>query len=201
MDEPLQSWFKREVLCHEEMLMRFLFRVWPRRDEHTDIRQETYARVYEAALKSRPQAPKAFLFATARHLMADRVRRERIVSIKASGEGDYLNVLVDEISPEQRVSATEELAKLARALQRLPPRCREVFWLRRIRDIPQKELAARFGVTEKAIEKLLTTGTRLLTQYMRVSTLAPSADVDPMRAPNANDFDETGHEQGKHRPD
>src|SRR5690349_4250793 len=99
MDEALDTWFKRQILSHEESLVRFLSRVWPRRDELDDIRQETYARVYEAAKRARPQAPKAFLFATARHLMADRVRRERIVSIRAGGENDYLNVLVDEISP------------------------------------------------------------------------------------------------------
>jgi DNA-directed RNA polymerase specialized sigma24 family protein len=40
--------------------------------------------VYEAARHARPHAPKAFLFATARHLMADRIRRERIVSIRAN---------------------------------------------------------------------------------------------------------------------
>jgi len=92
MEEPLEFWFKREVLRHEETLMRFLARVWPHRDDLADIRQEAYARVYEAALKSRPQAAKAFLFATARHHMADRVRRERIVSIRAGGDSDFLNV-------------------------------------------------------------------------------------------------------------
>src|SRR5712664_4054837 len=75
MEEPLDVWFKREILSQEESLTRFLSRVWSRRDEVPDIRQESYARVYEAAQKSRPQAPKAFLFATAKHLMADRVRR------------------------------------------------------------------------------------------------------------------------------
>jgi RNA polymerase sigma-70 factor (ECF subfamily) len=50
--------------------------VWPRRDELHDIRQEAYARVYEAAQNARPQTAKAFLFATARHLMADRIRRK-----------------------------------------------------------------------------------------------------------------------------
>jgi DNA-directed RNA polymerase specialized sigma24 family protein len=104
MKEPLEIWFKREILSHEEMLMRFLARVWPHRDEFSDIRQEAYARVYEASLKARPQLPKAFLFATARHLMADRVRRERIVSIRAGGDIDFLNVLVDEVSPERRRS-------------------------------------------------------------------------------------------------
>ena len=52
MEEPLDSWFKREILMHEEILMRFLARVWRRRDEMADIRQEAYARVYEAAQKS-----------------------------------------------------------------------------------------------------------------------------------------------------
>jgi len=72
MEELLDTWFKREILSHEEALMRLLSRVWPRRDEVPDIRQESYARVYEVAKKSRPQAPKAFLFAIAKHHMADR---------------------------------------------------------------------------------------------------------------------------------
>lgn len=114
MAEPLDTWFKREILSHEVILVRFIARVWPRRNEVADIRQEAYARVYEAARRSRPQTPKAFLFATARHLMADRIRRERIVSIRAGGDGEYLDVLIDEISPEQRVGAHQE-ARTARA--------------------------------------------------------------------------------------
>src|SRR5687768_5476002 len=102
-EEPLDAWFKCEILSHEGALVRFISRVWRRYDEVADIRQETYARVYEAARQALPLAPKAFLFATARHLMADRIRRERIVSIRAGGENEYLNFLVDEISPERRV--------------------------------------------------------------------------------------------------
>lgn len=88
----------------------------------------TYARVYEAARQSRPQSPKAFLLATARHFMVDRIPRERIVSIRAGGDIEYLNVLVDEISPEQLVGAHQELARVARAFDRLTAKCREVVW-------------------------------------------------------------------------
>jgi RNA polymerase sigma factor (sigma-70 family) len=175
MDEPLDIWFKREVLSHEDILMRFLSRVWPRRDEVPDIRQESYARVYEAAQKSRPQAPKAFLFATAKHLMADRIRRERIVSIQAGGENEYLNVLIDEISPEQRAVASQELLRLARAFDRLSPRCREVVWLRRVKELSQKQVAARLGLAEKTVEKHLSAGARLLAHYMRSDSLTPYA--------------------------
>jgi RNA polymerase sigma-70 factor (ECF subfamily) len=118
---------------HEGILMRFLARVWSRRDEIPDIRQEAYARVYEAAQKARPQAPKAFLFTTARHLMADRIRRERIVSIQAGGENEYLNVLIDEISPEQRVSANH--AYCGRSWSQVPAH-RERGFQRNVNTIP-----------------------------------------------------------------
>ena len=198
MDESLDAWFKREILTHEEALMRFLTRVWPRRDEREDIRYDAYARVYEAAIKSRPLAPKPFLFATVRHLMADRIRRERIVSISAGGENEYLNVLVDEISPEQRVSATQELARIARAFDRLTPKCREVIWLRRVLELSQKQVAAKLGVTEKAIEKRLAVAARLIVQYMRTNTLARH----DRHGQQKNDADEHGdaevdHEQGQ----
>jgi RNA polymerase sigma-70 factor (ECF subfamily) len=194
MGEPLDSWFKREILSHEDILMRFLSRVWPRRDEVPDIRQESYARVYEAAQKSRPQAPKAFLFATAKHLMADRVRRERIVSIQAGGENDYLNVLIDEISPEQRVGANQELVRLARAFDRLSPKCREVMWLRRVKELSQKEVAARLALAEKTVEKHLRSGARLLAHYM-------STDLTPRAAPREGELREDGeieHGDGTH---
>jgi RNA polymerase sigma-70 factor (ECF subfamily) len=162
MDEPLDSWFKREILAHEAALVRYLSRTWPNRQEVYDLRQDTYVRVYEAAAKSRPQAPKSFLFATARNLMADHIRRQRIVSIDAVGDLDALNVMIDEISPEQRTSAHQELRRLAQAIDLLPPKCREAVWMRRVDDLPQKEVAMRLGITQKTVEKHVMKGMKLL---------------------------------------
>ena len=85
MPTELDDWFIREVLVHERALVLFLQRAWPHRDEWHDLRQEAYARVYEAAARTRPDAPKAFLFATARHLMTDRLRRSHTTSRQRSG--------------------------------------------------------------------------------------------------------------------
>lgn len=166
MHEPLDVWFKREILQHEAALLRCLARVWPRKHEIQDLRQETYARVYAAALTSRPASPRSFLFTIAHHLMVDRIRRERVVSIEAVGDIEALSLSVDEISLERRVSARQELKLLARALDLLPPKCRNVIWLRRVEGLSQKEVARRLGVTEKTIEQHVSKGARLLAEYM-----------------------------------
>jgi RNA polymerase sigma factor (sigma-70 family) len=164
MDESLDSWFKREIVAHEAALVRYLYRTWPNPDEVPDLRQEIYVRIYEAAGKSRPTGfVKTFLFTAARNLMTDRIRRRRIVSIRAVGDLEALNVMVDGISPEQKVSAQQELRRVAEAIDLLPDKCREAVWLRRVADLPQKEVALRLGITEKTVEKHLARGMKILT--------------------------------------
>src|SRR5215475_3964030 len=79
LDRDLESWFVSAILPHEAALTGFLKRVCKSLTEVPDLRQETYIRVCKRAKQSRPRFPKAFLFATARNLVIDRVRRERVV--------------------------------------------------------------------------------------------------------------------------
>lgn len=177
MNEVLDAWFAREVLAHEGALMRFLHRNWRNHDEVVDLRQEIYVRVYEAAAGRRPDSPKSFLFATARHLLADRIRRQRIVSITAVGDLEQLNVLTDELEPGRWLGGRDALERLARALDRLPDRCRQVVWLRRVEDLPQKEIARRLGISEKTVEKHIAKGCRLMANYFHTA----AQDHEPRR--------------------
>jgi RNA polymerase sigma-70 factor (ECF subfamily) len=163
-DESLDSWFKREILVHEAALVRFLNRAWSNSADVLDMRQDIYVRVYEAAAHARPQSPKSFLFATARNLISDRLRRKRVVSIDSVGDLDALNVLIEDLGPERRLGAHQELRRLAQALDNLPPRCREAVWLRRVFDMPQKAVAHKLGITEKTVEKHLMKGMQLLAE-------------------------------------
>jgi RNA polymerase sigma factor (sigma-70 family) len=170
MTSTLDEWFASEILSHELSLVRYLLRVWPNRDEVPDLRQETYVRVFESAQQARPAFPKAFLFATARNLMTDRLRRGRIVFIGTGGDLDELNVLVDELTPERCVTNIEELQRLAKAFDCLPPQCRTVMWLRKVEQLSQREVAAKLGVQEKAVEKQVARGMRLLTTALLMET-------------------------------
>lgn len=166
MEETLDVWFAREVLSHETAFSRFISRLWPDRDEQADFRQEAYVRVFQAALKARPDAPKAFLFTTARHLVADRVRREQVVSIRPGGT-EFAETLVNEISPEHQVAANLELAEVARAFDQLSTRRREVLWLRRIQGLSQRRVADLLGISEKTVEKHMRVGTRQLAELIQ----------------------------------
>jgi len=161
----LNAWFVREILVHEASLLRYLRRSWFRPEEIHDLRQEIYVRVYEAAAKSLPASPKSFMFTIARHLMTDRLRRARVVSIDVVGDIDALNVLVDELSPETRLNGRQELHRLGEAFDRLPERCREVVWLRRVEELSQKQVAARMGISEKTVEKQVAKGSRLIADH------------------------------------
>jgi len=164
MHTALDDWFIREILVHEAALAGFLRRCWPHRDELHDLRQEVNVRVYESAGRALPQQPRAFLFATARHLMTDRLRRSRVVSIEAMGDLEPLHVLIDEVSPERWCGGREGLRKLAEAFDQLPTRCRQVVWMRRVEELAQKEVAMRLGISEKTVEKHLARAMRLLAE-------------------------------------
>ncbi|MBL8267050.1 RNA polymerase sigma factor, partial [Steroidobacter sp.] len=178
MSESLKAWFVREVLVHEELLVNYLIRVWPRRDEVADLRQEIYIRVYQSGMTARPASAKAFLFATARHLMIDRIRRQRVITIDTVGDLDALNVLIDEISPEQRVKARQELRRLAVAFDALPPKCRDTVWLRRVDQLSQNEVAVRLGISPRTVEKHLMKGLRQLANAMLGTEFTATQDKE-----------------------
>jgi RNA polymerase sigma-70 factor (ECF subfamily) len=177
MRSPLDAWFVREILVHEEALVRYLRRCAPAGEDLHDLRQEVYVRVYEAAGRSLPASPKSFLFTSARNLVTDRLRRGRVVSIETLGDPDALNVLIDEVSPERRFGGRQALRRLAEAFDRLPNRCREVVWLRRVEELPQKVVAAKLGISEKTVEKHLAHGVRLIAGHYYGGE-RPQADAD-----------------------
>jgi RNA polymerase sigma factor (sigma-70 family) len=190
MVESPDDWFSREILAHEAALTRYLTRVWPNAADIADIRHDTYIKVLEAAAQARPHAPKSFLFSIARHLMADRARRTRIVAIDLMEDLESLNVLVDDLSPEHCASARQQLMNLSTAFNQLPPKCREVVWMKRVQNLSHKEIATRLGITIGTVEKHIVKGIRLLTDLIH------SADSEQERS-GASRGSEHGTRHGK----
>jgi RNA polymerase sigma-70 factor (ECF subfamily) len=165
-EEGINGWFVREVLPLEAALMQFLRRSWPNKSDIDDLAQEVYARVYESAREKIPQPVKPFVFTIARNLLIDRVRHEQVVPIEAVADLETLGVAVDAPGPDRNVMAQDELRRLQAALEKLPPRCREVVVLGRIEGLSGKEISQRLGIGASTVSEHLATGMNALADLL-----------------------------------
>ncbi|HTO39580.1 MAG TPA: sigma-70 family RNA polymerase sigma factor [Rhizomicrobium sp.] len=158
----VEDWFVREVLPLEAMLMHFLHQNWRNKADLEDFRQEIYAQLLQAAETALPERTRPFVFATARNLLINRVRREQIVPIDAVADMDSFALASDEPGPDRNVIARDTLRKLHLALDRLPPRAREAVVMRRIEGLSRSEIAQRMGITERTVAEHIANGMRIL---------------------------------------
>ncbi len=112
----LKAWFVREVLPLEAALIRLLRRSVRNQNDVDDLCQDIYVRIYEAARREIPHPAKPFVFAIARNLLVDRVRREHVVPIEAVADLDALGIAIDAPEPDQAIIAREELAQACSTL-------------------------------------------------------------------------------------
>lgn len=146
--------------------MGYLQRNWRNASEIADLRQEIYARVFDAAREQIPDGARRFLTVTARNLLIDMVRHDRIVSIEAVADLDALNIPEDAAGPDRVVAARDELRRLQLALDKLPPRIREAMTLAYIEELSVREIAARMGITKSTVSIHLTKGIHALAEVI-----------------------------------
>ncbi len=158
----LKAWFISEVLPLEQALMQYLQHNWRHKADVSDLRQEIYVRVYEAAKKQIPQPARPFVFAIARNLLIDHFRRARIVPIDGVADLESFDIASDAPGPDRSTIARDELRRLQAALDRLPPRCREAVVLRQVEGLSRREIATRMGISEKTVKNHLNDGANLL---------------------------------------
>lgn len=158
------EWFTEEVLPLERALNAYLRRAWPNASDVDDLRQEIYVRVYEAGLQNRAEAVSHFVFRVARNLLIDRLRHQRVVTIDLVADLSELNVLSEEVPADRVLSGRQDLARLERAMAKLPARCREVFVMRKIEGLSQRATAKRLGVSQSTVEKRISMAMRALAE-------------------------------------
>lgn len=160
MPDTLESvkWVAAHILHHEPALRKWLHRTGVQASDVDDIVQQTYCKLSELGTVSHINDPRAYFFTTARSLLLQRVRRERVVHIQAASDQIDANMADQSPSPEQTAGARAELRRLLDVIAALPKSYREVIELRRIEGLSQKETAKRLGITEKIVENNLARG-------------------------------------------
>lgn len=131
-----------------------------------EVVQESYARLWTAEADAILNA-RAYLFVTARHIVAEHVRRSRVVAIDLVADLDKLNIIDEEASAHRRLSGQEEVARLQDLLQTLSPKCRQAFELKKLQNFSQRQIAEHMRIAESTVEKHLAKALRLVSEGMK----------------------------------
>lgn len=165
-DSESGCWFAQHLQPHEPMLRAWLHSRYPTGVDVDDIVQEAYLRVLQARAASPVRSPKAFLFATARNLALDQVRRGQVVRFEPLVETDSWAVLDEGEGIPETIAHNQELETLTEAIQSLPDRCRQIFTLRKVYGMPQAEIAKKLGVSTHTVSAQLTIGLNKCNEFM-----------------------------------
>lgn len=156
------AWVGSNVVPHEADLRARLRRMAVPEQEISDIVQDAYVRIARLDSIAHIQSGRAYFFTTARTSLLQRIRHDRIVRIDSMTEMEALTIADEEPGPERQVSARRELARVRALIDALPERCREIFELRRIQGVPQREIAERLGIPEHTVEAQAIRGLKLI---------------------------------------
>jgi RNA polymerase sigma-70 factor (ECF subfamily) len=113
--------------------------------------QETFLRLEKVPQAKPLHSPKSYLYRIAVNIAIDRRRAEarRLTSTEVECLMDLADPAPD---PARIVEARSEIEHLKRAVAELPPRRREILLAARLHEVPNREIAKRFGVTVRTIE-------------------------------------------------
>jgi RNA polymerase sigma factor (sigma-70 family) len=174
------AWLGRHVIPHEPELRNWLRRREVRGLDVSDVVQEVYARLVALPSIGHIQNPKTYAFQAAASIVFTHARRLKVVPIVTLGGLDDMEIAAEEPSPEQVAADRDELRRLASALARLPTRVAEVFHLRRVEGLSQRDVAARLGIAESTVEKHMVRGVVMMADWFKSggsSRLSPSKTV------------------------
>jgi RNA polymerase sigma factor (sigma-70 family) len=155
-------WLARNILPHEPAIRAWLNRGYLYGLDIDDVIQEMYAKIISLETPEAIRYPKRYAFQTANSIVIDHMRRSRIVSIRAAGDLEQLDVPAPDANPQEQMEFREEIQQIATALATLPETCRETLILRRVEGLSQRETARRLGISEKTVENHMARGVWLL---------------------------------------
>ncbi|MBI2512348.1 MAG: RNA polymerase sigma factor [Opitutae bacterium] len=159
-------WFADNLLVHEPMLRAWLQGRFGASVSVNDVIQEAYLRVLRIRQTDTINAPKAFLFATARNLALNAARSAKVRGEHVSEPLDESELLDESSNVRESVAQYEELEILTKAIQSLPDRCRQIFTLRKVYGLSQADIARKLDISARTVNAQLAIGLNKCADYV-----------------------------------
>lgn len=160
-------WFAEEVQPHESDLRLYLRRQFPGIPDVDDMVQESFVRLLRAREHGHVACVRAYLFTIARNVATALLRRPRIFDENPITDLAFTRIVQSDADVVEQVSTRQEVALLLDAIDTLPGRCREVFILRKLQGVSQRDIAQRLGISEQTVQVQVARGARKCADYLR----------------------------------
>jgi RNA polymerase sigma-70 factor (ECF subfamily) len=126
-----------------------------------DLAQETYLRVVDREATASVENPRGLLMTVASNLARDTFRRDRV-------RADYVARASHTVAAAGLGGHTaEDDFEVREAIRCLPPKLREVLLLSKIGGLTNREIAQRYGLSVRAIDKRLQQAVTLFVARLR----------------------------------
>lgn len=146
-------------------LIGYFSRLLNDKDHAYDIVHECYSRVLALPPKTPIRVPRAFLYRTARNIVANEYRKN------SRRQHTDLNgiQLIDASSkqPLERLESQERVDQLMRAIDSLPPRGKEAFLLYKFEGLSQRQIAQKMGISKNMVERHVMNAMKVCTQCLK----------------------------------
>jgi len=129
----------------------------------TDITQEAFLKLWTKRLYQNPESIPAIIYKIASDLLVSHFRKQ-------NSENKYRLSLQPEavtLTPEEELNYHELNRKYEIALSKLPENQRTVFLMSRMESLKYQEIAARLGISVKAVEKRMSSALSTLRNVLQ----------------------------------
>ena len=141
------------VRRYHDSLINFLRQRLRTPEDAYDVAQEAYIRMMQYQNSRQIRSPSSMLFRIAINVANDLGRSDQVRRVSDQCSLDTVELVSDTPSPEREISAVQELDLLRSAIDELPPKCRQVFLLSRMRRMTYPQIAVHCGISVKMVEK------------------------------------------------
>ena len=177
-------------LENKPSLGRFLRRFLDSAEDIEDTLHETFLKTYQAERSVSIKSPRPFLFRTAKNLALNQLekkRARRTINVTDIAELSASNRHEKDL--EFSAIMEERLERALLVVSNLPPRVREVYVLKKIHGLKQKDIAVQLGIAESTVEKHIAKGLMLITEEFRAEERDHPAQPENIRKEKVHDKD------------
>lgn len=162
----MSEYIADEFLKYRRVISSLLSKIRPLASiqDIEDVLQETYINTYQSSLKQKIRFPKAFMVKTAirlanRHInLSQRADCDADIEQRSDESLAFYSASEFSSQTEQEVLNREDFGFLCEAVNELPEKCRQVFVLKKVYGLSQREIAEKLSISESTVEKHVAKG-------------------------------------------